>query len=90
MQERGLNFLGEKDSRYHDLVQLEDPFPNNPGDKRGALVETTYGKGRWVYVGPRTLARAAGGRRRRVSDPRESDQSRKIRLEAVADRYGAS
>jgi hypothetical protein len=51
VQERGLNFLGEKDPRYHDLVQLEDPFPNNPGVKRGALVETTYGKGRWLYVG---------------------------------------
>lgn len=51
VQERGLYFLGEKDSRYRDLVELEDPFPNNPGPKRGALVETTYGKGRWIYVG---------------------------------------
>jgi hypothetical protein len=51
VQERGLYFLGERDSRYRDLVSLEDPFPNNKGEKRGALVETTYGKGRWVYVG---------------------------------------
>jgi hypothetical protein len=50
VQERGLNFLGEKDSRYRDLVQLADPFPNNPGNKRGALVEATYGKGRWIYI----------------------------------------
>ena len=50
VQERGLNFLGERDSRYRDLVQLRDPFPNNPGDKRGALVEATYGKGRWIYI----------------------------------------
>jgi len=50
IQERGLNFLGEKDSRYRDLVQLVDTFPNNPGEKRGALVEGRYGKGRWVYV----------------------------------------
>jgi hypothetical protein len=50
VQERGLNFLGEKDSRYRDLVQLADPFPNNPGPKRGALVEGVYGKGRWIYV----------------------------------------
>ena len=50
-QERGLYFLGEKDPRYHDLVELADPFPNNPGTKRGALVETTYGKGHWIYVG---------------------------------------
>jgi hypothetical protein len=45
-----LSFLGEKDSRYRDLVELTDPFPNNPGAKRGALVEGLYGKGRWVYV----------------------------------------
>ena len=51
VQERGLYFLGEKDSRYRDLVQLADPFPNNPGEKRGALVEAQYGKGRWIYVG---------------------------------------
>ena len=51
VQERGLYFLGEKDSRYRDLVSLADPFPNNPGVKSGALVEATFGKGRWVYVG---------------------------------------
>ncbi|PWT79806.1 MAG: hypothetical protein C5B57_13265, partial [Blastocatellia bacterium] len=51
VQERGLYFLGERDSRYWDLVTLEDPFQNNKGEKRGALVETAYGKGRWVYVG---------------------------------------
>ena len=50
VQERGLNFLGEKDSRYRDLVELADPFPNNPGNKRGALVEAAYGKGRWIYI----------------------------------------
>jgi LmbE family N-acetylglucosaminyl deacetylase len=51
VQERGLYFLGEKDPRYRDLVQLEDPFPYNAGPKTGALVEASYGKGRWVYVG---------------------------------------
>jgi LmbE family N-acetylglucosaminyl deacetylase len=51
VQERGLNFFGEKDSRYRDLVQLEDSYPNNKGVKKGALVEATYGRGRWVYVG---------------------------------------
>ena len=51
VQERGLYFLGAKDSRYRDLVQLEDPFPYNKGEKRGALVEAAYGKGRWIYVG---------------------------------------
>jgi LmbE family N-acetylglucosaminyl deacetylase len=51
VQERGLYFLGERDSRYRDLVSLEDPFPNNQGEKRGALVTAQYGKGRWIYVG---------------------------------------
>src|SRR5436190_1699016 len=37
VQERGLYFLGEKDPRYRDLVQLEDPFPKNAGVKTGAL-----------------------------------------------------
>jgi len=51
VQERGLYFLGDKDARYTDLVQLEDPFPFNKGPKRGALVEATIGKGRWMYIG---------------------------------------
>ena len=52
MQERGLYFLdGEHDSRYRELLSMEDSFPNNTGEKRGALVSTPYGKGRWVYVG---------------------------------------
>ena len=52
VQERGLYFLAaDHDSRYQELLQIEDPFPYNKGPKRGALVETSYGKGRWVYVG---------------------------------------
>jgi hypothetical protein len=30
---------------------MVDPFPDNPGEKRGALVEGRVGKGRWLYVG---------------------------------------
>ncbi|HEY7498723.1 MAG TPA: PIG-L family deacetylase [Vicinamibacterales bacterium] len=51
VQERGLYFLGERDSKYVDLVEMEDPFEFNKGVKRGALVEAKYGKGRWLYVG---------------------------------------
>jgi hypothetical protein len=51
VQERGLYFIGEHDSRYRPLLAMEDPFPNNPGLKRGALVAGQYGKGRWLYVG---------------------------------------
>jgi hypothetical protein len=51
VQERGLYFLGEKDARYVDLVQIEDPFEFNAGPKRGALVVAQVGKGRWMYLG---------------------------------------
>ena len=52
VQERGLYFLdADHDSRYQELLQIEDPFQFNKGAKRGALVAATYGKGRWVYVG---------------------------------------
>ena len=46
----GLYFLGEKDSRYRDLVQLDDPFPYNRA-RSGRARRGAYGKGRWVYVG---------------------------------------
>jgi hypothetical protein len=51
VQERGLYFLGERDPRYIDLVELTDPFELNPGAKRGALVDAKVGRGHWVYVG---------------------------------------
>ena len=51
VQERGLYFLGTRDSKYVDLVEMEDPFEYNKGAKRGALVEARHGKGRWLYVG---------------------------------------
>ncbi|MGB7217428.1 MAG: PIG-L family deacetylase, partial [Vicinamibacterales bacterium] len=51
VQERGLNFLADnKDARYRDLVEMTDPFPYNPGAKRGALVQAAYGKGQWIYI----------------------------------------
>ena len=53
VQERGLYFFGTEtaDKHYVDLVEMTDPYPNNPGPKRGALVEAKVGKGRWIYVG---------------------------------------
>jgi hypothetical protein len=51
VQERGLYFLGTRDAKYVDLVEMEDPFEYNKGVKRGALVEARAGKGRWLYVG---------------------------------------
>ena len=51
VQERGLYFLGDRDAQYVDLVELLDPYPDNAGPKRGALVEARIGSGRWIYIG---------------------------------------
>jgi hypothetical protein len=53
VQERGLYFLdtNARDPQYTDLIEFTDPFVNNQGAKRGALVEAKVGKGRWIYVG---------------------------------------
>ncbi|MEW5982260.1 MAG: PIG-L family deacetylase [Acidobacteriota bacterium] len=51
VQERGLYFLGERDPKYVDLIQVDEPFEYNKGIKTGALVEARYGKGRWLYLG---------------------------------------
>jgi hypothetical protein len=52
VQERGLYFLApDKDPRYRDVLEFDDDFTYNKGARTGALVETTYGRGRWVYVG---------------------------------------
>jgi hypothetical protein len=51
VQERGVNFLEAKDSRYADLLSSQDPFPANSGEKKGLLVEARVGKGSWTYVG---------------------------------------
>jgi hypothetical protein len=51
VQERGLYFLEARDPRFQELVSMSDPFPNNPGEKKGALVEARVGRGTWTYVG---------------------------------------
>ncbi len=53
VQERGLYFFdsAKADERYVDLLEMTDSYPNNPGARRGALVEARVGEGRWVYVG---------------------------------------
>ena len=74
VQERGLYFLGQRDSRYVDLVQSSDPFPFNPGIKKGALVEARVGKGRWAVHWSWPLAAAARGYRRGVPLDGKPDQ----------------
>jgi hypothetical protein len=51
VQERGIQLLVAHDPRYADLLAATDPFPYNPGEKRGLLVEAKVGKGTWTYVG---------------------------------------
>ena len=43
--------LDAHDPHYSDLVAMTDPFPENAGEKRGALVEARVGRGTWTYVG---------------------------------------
>ena len=51
VQERGLYFFGARDPKYVDLLKSKDPWPKNPGEKKGLLVTTDVGKGTWSYVG---------------------------------------
>ena len=51
VQERGLYFLGARDPRYVELLSSADPFPKNPGEKKGLLVDAPVGRGTWTYVG---------------------------------------
>jgi len=51
VQERGIQLLSARDPRYLELLAATDPFPNNPGEKKGLLVDAAVGKGTWTYVG---------------------------------------
>jgi hypothetical protein len=51
VQERGLYFFGANDPKYVDLLAATDPWPNNPGEKKGMLTVAPLGRGTWTYVG---------------------------------------
>ena len=53
VQERGLYFFdtANADPQAQDLLEFDEPFAFNKGTKRGALVETKVGQGRWIYIG---------------------------------------
>jgi LmbE family N-acetylglucosaminyl deacetylase len=51
VQERGLYFFGASDPRYTDVLAATDPWPFNPGEKKGMLTVAQLGKGTWTYVG---------------------------------------
>jgi LmbE family N-acetylglucosaminyl deacetylase len=51
VQERGIALLDARDDRYAEILGATDPFPYNPGEKRGLLVEARVKRGTWTYVG---------------------------------------
>jgi LmbE family N-acetylglucosaminyl deacetylase len=51
VQERGIQLLATRDPGYTDVLASTDPFPYNPGEKRGLLVDAKVGEGTWTYVG---------------------------------------
>jgi hypothetical protein len=61
VQERGTYFLDARDPHYTDLLAMTDPFPYNPGEKKGALVLARVGRGTWTYVGLGLFRQASAG-----------------------------
>jgi LmbE family N-acetylglucosaminyl deacetylase len=61
VQERGTYFMDPQDQRYTDLIQVHEPFDNNMGWKKGALVDAAVGKGRWLFVGLGLWRQVAAG-----------------------------
>ncbi|MET0553582.1 MAG: PIG-L family deacetylase [Vicinamibacteria bacterium] len=51
VQERAIQLLDARDPQYRELVSATDPFPKNPGEQKGLLVEAPVGRGTWTYVG---------------------------------------
>jgi LmbE family N-acetylglucosaminyl deacetylase len=48
VQERGLYFMDRWDPQYHALLSCHDP---NEPDRKGGLLEASYGKGTYIYTG---------------------------------------
>jgi LmbE family N-acetylglucosaminyl deacetylase len=61
VQERAIQLLDARDPRYRELLASEDPFPKNPGVKKGLLVEAGVGRGTWTYVGLVLFRQVAAG-----------------------------
>lgn len=61
VQERAIQLLDARDPRYRELVAATDPFPKNPGEQKGLLVEAPVGRGTWTYVGLVLFRQVAAG-----------------------------
>ena len=51
VQERGSFLLEAADPHYQEVLGASDPWPQNPGPKKGLLTEAAVGRGTWTYVG---------------------------------------
>jgi LmbE family N-acetylglucosaminyl deacetylase len=51
VQERGTYFLAPQSREYVDLLESQDPFPDNNSPQHGILVDAKVGQGRWMYIG---------------------------------------
>ena len=60
-QERAIQALDARDERYRDLLTSRDPFPLNPDEQKGLLVEAAVGRGTWTYVGLVLFRQVAAG-----------------------------
>lgn len=61
VQERAIQALDARDERYRDLLTSRDPFPLNPDEQKGLLVEAPVGRGTWTYVGLVLFRQVAAG-----------------------------
>ncbi len=61
VQERAIQLLDARDSRYVELLAGSDSFPENAGEQRGLLVEARVGRGTWTYVGLVLFRQLAAG-----------------------------
>jgi LmbE family N-acetylglucosaminyl deacetylase len=61
VQERAIQALDARDERYRDLLVSRDPFPLNPDEQEGLLVEAPVGRGTWTYVALVLFRQVAAG-----------------------------
>ena len=77
VQERGTYFLEQPlDAKFVDLVEMEDPFPFNPGPSAARSSRRAFRQGTLAICGPGPVASAAIRHRWRVSALRQSHQPR--------------
>ena len=61
LQERAIQALDTNDAHYRDLLSSRDPFPLNPDEQKGLLVEAPVGRGTWTYVALVLFRQVAAG-----------------------------